>query len=139
MSLMLVTSRPEAWSARIAVSRPLPGPRTNTSIFRMPLSWAMREALSAATCAANGVPFREPLKFALPALAQLTVLPLGSVIVISVLLKVARMWAVPWGTTFLSFALPFVVCFLAMSVLGLVARGSWLQGSEKSESPKPRA
>src|SRR4051812_31866573 len=32
-SRMLVTSRPAAWSERIAVSRPEPGPLTNTSTF----------------------------------------------------------------------------------------------------------
>jgi hypothetical protein len=57
----------------------------------MPISIADRAARSAATCAANGVPFREPRKPAWPALFQATTSPFLSVIVIVVLLNVARM------------------------------------------------
>src|SRR5215472_3268425 len=56
------TSRPVACSDRMAVSRPEPGPLTNTSTLRMPCSMARRAAASAAICAANGVDLREPLK-----------------------------------------------------------------------------
>jgi hypothetical protein len=39
-----------------------PGPFTNTSTFFTPCSCALRAALSAASCAANGVDLRDPLK-----------------------------------------------------------------------------
>jgi hypothetical protein len=57
----------------------------------MPWSCALRAASSAASCAANGVDLREPLNPRTPADAHATVLPLTSVIVISVLLKVELM------------------------------------------------
>src|SRR5688500_15445993 len=60
-SAICPTSRPVACSERIAVSRPEPGPFTNTSTLRTPCSWARRAAASAAICAANGVDLREPL------------------------------------------------------------------------------
>src|SRR3954449_3058818 len=82
------TSRPVACRDRIAVSRPEPGPLTNTSTLRMPCSWARRAADSAAICAANGVDFREPLKPTWPAEAQEITLPDGSVIETIVLLNV---------------------------------------------------
>src|SRR4029450_8635343 len=69
------TSRPVAASERMAVSRPEPGPFTNTSTFCSPCSWAFRAAASAASWAANGVDFREPLNPTLPALAHERVLP----------------------------------------------------------------
>src|SRR5512136_561056 len=56
------TSRPTACSARIADSRPAPGPLTLTSTERMPNVLAALAALMAACVAANGVPLREPLK-----------------------------------------------------------------------------
>src|SRR5688500_3708089 len=85
-SLMLPTSRPAAWSERIAVSRPEPGPFTKTSTFFMPCSCAWRAADSAASCAANGVDLREPLKPTPPEDAQLITAPLVSVIETIVLL-----------------------------------------------------
>src|SRR4051812_2536804 len=94
-SAMVPTSRPMAPSERIAVSRPEPGPFTKTSIFFMPCSCARRPAASAAICAANGVDLREPLKPTVPAEAQETTAPVGSVIVTMVLLKVLLMWASP--------------------------------------------
>src|SRR5690606_18255991 len=51
-SEIVPTSRPAAWSERIAVSRPEPGPLTKTSTFFMPCSCALRAAFSAASCAA---------------------------------------------------------------------------------------
>src|SRR5664279_4872479 len=92
-SEIVPTSRPVAWSERIAVSRPDPGPLTNTSTFFRPCSWALRAALSAAICAANGVDLREPLKPTWPAEAQLMTLPAGSVIDTIVLLNVDLMCA----------------------------------------------
>ena len=73
----------------MAASRPAPGPLTNTSTCLSPMSMAFRAAFSAAVCAANGVLLREPLKPTLPALAQETTLPVLSVSVTIVLLKVA--------------------------------------------------
>lgn len=89
------TSRPAACSDRIAVSRPEPGPLTNTSTLRTPWSWALRAAFSAASWAANGVDFREPLKPTCPDDAQAMTLPCGSVMVTIVLLNVLLMWAAP--------------------------------------------
>src|SRR6478672_8559048 len=90
-SLMVPTSSPTACSERIAVSRPEPGPFTNTSTLRIPCSCARRAAASAAICAANGVDLREPLKPTWPALAQEITLPMGSVIDTIVLLNVLLM------------------------------------------------
>src|SRR5690606_25766638 len=85
------TSRPAAVSERIAVSRPDPGPLTNTSTLRIPCSMARRAAASAAICAAYGVDLREPLNPTWPELAQAITAPLGSVMVTIVLLKVLLM------------------------------------------------
>jgi small subunit ribosomal protein S11 len=52
---------------RMAVSRPEPGPFTTTSTLRTPCSIARRAAVSAASCAANGVLLREPLNPTFPA------------------------------------------------------------------------
>src|SRR3970282_387807 len=68
-------SRPAAWSDRIAVSRPEPGPLTKTSTFCRPCSMPLRAHESAVTCAANGVDFREPLKPADTADSQAITLP----------------------------------------------------------------
>src|ERR687885_1643450 len=96
------TSRPVAVSDRIAVSRPEPGPLTNTSTLRMPCSWARRAAASAAICAANGVDLREPLKPTCPADAHEITAPVGSVMETIVLLNVLLMCAWPWETFFFS-------------------------------------
>src|SRR6185369_16858627 len=61
-----VTMKPAACNARSADSRPEPGPETSTSSVRMPCSCAFLAASSPATCAANGVDLREPLKPLLP-------------------------------------------------------------------------
>jgi len=68
-SEMLVILKPTAFNARTADSRPGPGPLMRTSMFFTPDSWARRPACSAATCAANGVLLREPLKPLLPEVA----------------------------------------------------------------------
>src|SRR6516225_6836907 len=86
----------------MAVSRPEPGPFTNTSTLRTPCSWALRAAFSAASCAANGVDLREPLKPTWPEDAHEMTLPLGSVIDTMVLLNVDLMCACPCGTFFFS-------------------------------------
>src|SRR3954470_7386400 len=90
------TSRPIVCSARIADSRPAPGPFTRTSRVRMPNALAALPAAIAACVAANGVPLREPLKPMPPALDHAITAPSGSVMVIVVLLKEAWMCAYPW-------------------------------------------
>src|SRR6267378_2639027 len=104
-----VTSRiericsPALASAWMADSRPEPGPCTRTCTRFTPRFSASRAACSAATVAANGVDFLEPLNPALPEEPQVTAFPCRSVIVISVLLNVAVMWAMPSAsTTFLA-------------------------------------
>src|SRR5436190_15140385 len=98
-SLMAEISRPAAWSERIAASRPAPGPLTHTSTRFMPRFSASRALASAATCAANGVLLREPLKPTFPELAHVTTAPSMSVIVTMVLLKLACTWATPFAPT----------------------------------------
>jgi len=87
-SLIMLTSRPAVCSARIAASRPAPGPLTYTSTVLRPCSIAALAAVSAALCAANGVDFLEPLKPNSPAEAHERALPCVSVMVTIVLLKV---------------------------------------------------
>src|SRR5882672_827607 len=102
-SAMLPIFRPRALSARTADSRPGPGPLMRTSRFFTPHSCAARPACSAATCAAKGVDFRDPLKPAAPEVAHARVLPWRSVIVTMVLLNEAWTWAMPSATFFLTF------------------------------------
>src|SRR5215470_14825166 len=102
------TSRPVACSDLMAVSRPEPGPYTNTSTLRMPCSMARRAAASAAICAANGVDFREPLKPTWPEDAHEITLPPGSVMDTIVLLNVLLMCACPWAMFFLSLRRTFL-------------------------------
>src|ERR1035441_149929 len=92
------TSTPAAARARIADSRPEPGPETRTSTARRPWSRAIWAAFEAACCAAQGVPLREPRKPSEPELFQLSVLPTWSVMVTMVLLNVACTCAMPNGT-----------------------------------------
>src|ERR671924_2022032 len=95
-------SSPAAWSERIAVSRPEPGPLTNTSTFCRPCSIPLRAQLSAVTCAANGVDLREPLKPAEPADSQAITFPSLSVSATIVLLKDVLMCACPIAMFFLT-------------------------------------
>src|SRR5262245_38009545 len=95
---MLVIFRPQLLSARTADSRPGPGPPTRTSTFFTPCSCAAVPAFSAATCAANGVDLREPRKPQPPEVAQESVLPWRSVIVMIVLLKEACTCAIASST-----------------------------------------
>src|SRR4029453_5802863 len=88
-------SRPAAWSERIAVSRPEPGPLTKTSTFWRPCSMPLRAHESAVTWAANGVDLRDPLKPAEPADSQTITLPSVSVSVTIVLLNDVLMCAWP--------------------------------------------
>src|SRR5215203_938082 len=113
---MAPTSRPIAPSERIAVSRPEPGPLTNTSTRFMPCSIARRPAASAAICAAYGVDLREPLKPTVPADAQAITLPFGSVIEMTVLLNVLLMCAWPATTFFFSLRRTFLAAVLRPAV-----------------------
>src|SRR5512136_1485159 len=100
-------STPAACMARIADSRPLPGPLTRMSIERSPCSRAEAAAVVAACWAAKGVPLREPLNPRVPALDHDTTLPSRSVMVTIVLLKEACTCAMPCARCFFSF-LPFL-------------------------------
>src|SRR5678809_699063 len=100
---MLVIFNPQPFSARTADSRPGPGPPTRTSTFFTPCSCAAVPAFSAATCAANGVLLREPRKPQPPEVAQDSVLPWRSVIVMIVLLNDACTCATASVTTRLTF------------------------------------
>src|SRR3984885_3533622 len=95
---MLVIFNPQLLSARTADSRPGPGPPTRTSTFFTPCSCAAVPAFSAATCAANGVLLREPRKPQPPEVAQDSVLPWRSVMVMIVLLKEACTCAIASST-----------------------------------------
>src|SRR5579862_645170 len=97
-SEMLVIFRPQLFKARTADSRPGPGPPTRTSTFFTPCSCAATPAFSAATCAAKGVLLREPRKPQPPEVAQESVLPWRSVIVMIVLLKEACTCAIASST-----------------------------------------
>src|SRR5437660_4033904 len=88
-------SSPAAWSERIAVSRPEPGPFTKTSTFWRPCSMPLRAQESAVTWAANGVDLREPLKPADPADSQAMTFPSLSVSDTMVLLNDVLMCAWP--------------------------------------------
>src|SRR5437016_10550074 len=88
-------SRPAAWSERIAVSRPEPGPLTKTSTFWRPCSMPLRAHESAVTWAANGVDLREPLKPADPADSQAMTFPSLSVSDTMVLLNDVLLCAWP--------------------------------------------
>src|SRR5204863_7874003 len=99
-------SRPAACSERIAVSRPEPGPLTNTSTFCRPCSMPLRAAASAVTCAAKGVDLREPLKPAPPADSHASTFPSRSVSETIVLLKLVLMCAWPMGMFFFGLRRP---------------------------------
>src|SRR3954468_19645143 len=112
-SRMRLILNPAAFSARSADSRPEPGPLTYTVTLRTPCSIAFFAASSAASCAANGVDLREPLKPHVPALDQATTLPETSVIETIVLLNVALMCATPVWMFFRTF-------FFCLALLGAV-------------------
>src|SRR5574337_677925 len=93
-SRMDTTRSPTEASAWTADSRPLPGPWTRTCTRRTPRFIASRPQFSAATVAANGVLFFDPLNPALPAVPHTSALPRMSVMVIRRLLNVAEMCAI---------------------------------------------
>src|SRR6476661_2399646 len=108
MSAIERTFSPIACTARIAFSRPGPGPLTNRSTSWMPNCWAALSACSAARRAANGVLLREPLKPAEPALPHATVFPSVSVTVTIVLLNEAKICTCPEDKARLVFFAPAV-------------------------------
>src|SRR5829696_2989028 len=124
-------SSPVACKERMAVSRPEPGPLTNTSTLRTPCSWARRAACSAASWAANGVDLREPLNPTLPDVAHAIVLPWGSVMVTIVLLKLDLMWAWACAMFFFSRRRGFLApdFFGGKSPVSLLLRGLLLAGN----------
>src|SRR6478736_184899 len=121
---METTRRPTEASAWMADSRPLPGPCTRTCTRRTPRFIASRPQFSAATVAANGVDFLDPLKPALPAVPQVTVFPFESVIVMITLLKVAMMWATPSASTIFLARLALGALVVAGVVAAAVVSGA---------------
>src|SRR5204863_6039701 len=83
----------------MADSRPEPGPWTRTCTRFTPRFSASRAACSAATVAAKGVDFLEPLNPALPDEPHVIALPCRSLIVMRVLLNVAVICATPSAST----------------------------------------
>src|SRR4029077_6670385 len=119
-SRMSVILKPVDASARSADSRPEPGPFTYTLIERMPCSIALWAASSAASCAANGVDLREPLKPFTPDDDHATTLPETSVIVTIVLLNDAVMWAMPlWMFLRTFLALAFALGLFSVGVVAI--------------------
>src|SRR5580658_10343035 len=102
---MFRTSKPAVARARTADSRPAPGPLTATSTLRSPDSLALFAAVSDACCAANGVPLRDPRKPSEPELDHAITFPMGSVMVMIVLLNDACTCTRPVGTFRFSFFL----------------------------------
>src|SRR5258706_2340993 len=123
-SRIRVTLKPAPCSARSALSRPAPGPFTNTATERIPCSIARRAASSAASWAANGVLLRDPLKPREPADDQAMVAPLMSVMVTIVLLKVDWMCAMPVET----FLRTFFFCFGPLPGGGALVVGAAVVG-----------
>src|SRR6201993_965083 len=121
-SSMLVILSPQPFSARTADSRPGPGPPTPTSPFFTPCSCAAVPARSAATWAANGVDLREPRKPQPPEVAQDSVLPWRSVMVMIVLLKEACTCAIA-SSTFLRAFLAFFGAAAAAAGAAALAAG----------------
>ena len=95
MSLIITTSIPDCDKARMALSRPAPGPFTYTSTLFIPASSATFAASEAAIWAAYGVFFLEPLKPILPALLQDITWPCLLVKLMMMLLKLAVICASP--------------------------------------------
>ena len=107
--MMAVIFRPVARRDRMAASRPPPGPFTRTSMVLNPSAMASSAAFFAASVAAYGVLFREPLKPNAPALHHEIVFPNLSVKVTIVLLKVALTKPMPSRSTFVLFFF-FIFC-----------------------------
>ena len=109
--MIAVILRPVARNDLMAASRPPPGPFTRTSMLLNPIAMASSAAFLAASVAANGVLFLEPLKPKVPELHHAMAFPNLSVKVMMVLLKVALTKPIPSGSTFVFFF--FFVCGVA--------------------------
>ena len=88
VSFIEIILNPLACKALKAVSLPVPGPLTSTDKTFIPYSKALEAAASAATWAAYGLDFLDPLNPFCPAEAHETTFPLVSAIEIIVLLNV---------------------------------------------------
>src|SRR5699024_3310896 len=111
-SLIDVISNPADCNARIADSRPAPGPFTVTSTVLRPCSIAALEAVSEAICAANEVDFLEHLNPNAPDVDQESAFPKSSVIVTIVFLNIELMCSIPDSTFFFTLRLRDVLDFL---------------------------
>src|SRR4051812_6441951 len=134
---MDLISMPAACRARMADSRPDPGPFTRMSSDRRPESLAAVAAAEAACWAAKGVPLRDPLKPSVPALDQVTTLPSMSVIVTWVLLKEAWTWATPCTTWRFSFLAFLGLDFLVGGVGAAAETGSAIYTFLTASAPRP--
>ena len=103
VSLIDKILKPLACNALNAVSLPDPGPLISTDKTFIPNSKALTAAESAATCAAYGVDFLEPLKPFWPDEAQDITLPFVSAILTIVLLNVDCTYAIPLVIFFFTF------------------------------------
>src|SRR5215211_3366229 len=136
VSRMTVTRMPALLMARIADSRPPPGPLTRTSHCCIPASCAFLAASHAACWAANGVPLREPRNPRAPEEDCATRFPSRSVIEIIVLLNDAEMYAIPLGIFFFSFFRktfffpPAAFAIIQLSVVG----GQWSVNGKRSKT-----
>src|ERR671937_2175542 len=126
----------------MAVSRPEPGPLTNTSTRSSPCSMPFLAAASAVTCAANGVDLREPLNPAEPADSQTITLPSLSVRLTIVLLNDVLMCAWPIAMFFRTRrrVRPRVACLLGgATLLRLLAAADGLLRALAGASVRLRA
>lgn len=112
LSVIEKTSNPAENSALTAASLPEPGPFTNTSTLRSPISYASFAAFSAQTWEAYGVFFFEPRKPFFPADDQQSAFPYISDIVTRTLLKDALINALPWTSTTLFFFTFFFATYI---------------------------
>src|SRR5207244_12908109 len=118
VSRIAVTRTPALLIARMADSRPPPGPLTRTSACCIPASTAFLAASYAACWAAKGVPLREPRNPRAPDDDFAIRLPSKSVIEIIVLLNDAAIYEIPAGKFFFSF-LRNTLFLLAVVVVAL--------------------
>ena len=107
--MIAVIFSPAARKDRMAASRPPPGPFTLTSMELNPSAMASVAAFLAASVAANGVLFLDPLNPRVPELHHEMVFPNISVKVTMVLLKVALTKPMPSRSTFVFFFF-FIFC-----------------------------
>ena len=100
-----------------ADSLPEPGPETSTLKDFKPYSFALLPTSSAATWAAKGVDFLDPLKPLSPADDHARAFPLSSLIVIIVLLNDETIWATPLATFLFVFVFDFAFVFFLSTII----------------------